>query len=333
MIDFNNLTIYLKVNYVLMWIHFAMGIVGIASNVLLMCVFLRKSLRRNSYSFYSLLKACGDILVLFYTFRNWSNYIHGANLDLVAPILCVMNNFVPYFAGNFSLIMLVIISLDRLLSVVYPTRFEWTRKKRFQASAALLVVVYACGNVIVLPLNAEYMTYQVGNVTIHRCQVSSNEYRLFWWISNLQILVITMVINNALNIKLISFVISSRKKVSFSTSQQSQARSLVKERKMMVSSIGLGMTALVTHLPLGLVPIISNYLDLPVDQNIMVNNISLTFLVFEKTASFFVNFFLNSMFHDELMEMIRLKRGSTTTVHVIVVKEIKPEFPHVIDTN
>lgn len=304
MIDFDSLTIYLKVNYIFMCIQFVIGTVGITGNILLICVFSRKNLRKHSYSFYCQMKACGDIVVLLFAFRNWANFVMGANLDLVAPFLCVVNKFLPNLAGSFSLGILVIISLDRLVSVMYPNRFEFVKKKWFQAIITLLVLAYSVGIIVILPLNTTLMVSQVGDIVIKLCGVSQAIGAVFSWISNTNILLIILIINNVLNIKMIMFVLSSKKRV---TSDAQQSRISGKERKMVISAIGLGTVALICKLPLGIATIILNYVKAPVDQVIMITFISITMLTIENTASFFINFWLNSMFHAEIFEMLGLK--------------------------
>lgn len=302
--NFNDLTIYLKVNYVFLNIQFAIAVVGMIGNILVILVFARKSLRKYSYSFYCQMKACGDMIVLLYAYRNWANFVLDSNLDLTAPFFCVLNQVLPYVAGAFALEILVIMSLDRLLTVAYPNRFKLIKKKWLQVLVVILVAAYSWGINIVLPFNTQYTVTQVGTQTIISCTISAAISIIQSWIRNGNILFIILIVNNSLNIKLIWFIISSRKRVA----NNSQTRSTSKDRKMAISGIGLSLTALICKLPLGVVTVISNYQKLPYDQAIMITYISITLLVVENAASFFLNMFLNSMFRDELFKMLGLLR-------------------------
>lgn len=141
--NFNDLSIYLKVNYAFSNIQFVIGIIGLISNILVICVFSRKSLRKYSYTFYCRTKAASDIIVLLFTFRNWANFIMDANLDVVSPFFCILNQFFPYSWGCFSLIVLGIISIDRFLIVIYPNRFKLIKEKWFQLALLLLVFIWS----------------------------------------------------------------------------------------------------------------------------------------------------------------------------------------------
>lgn len=209
----------------------------------------------------------------------------------------------------FSLSILMIISLDRLISVMYPNRFGVLKKRWFQVLVLFVALVYSCGLNIVLPLNMQYSETQVGNQTLKSCVVPASINLVHSWIRNTNILVIILIINNAINIKLIAFIVSSRNKVATST----QSKISKKEKKIIISAIGLGFTALVCKLPLGTVTIISYYVKLPSDQNSMMSNVAVTLLPFEYSAMFVVNMIINSMFYAEFLAMFGFKSQVMTS--------------------
>lgn len=311
MVNFNTISLFLKVNYVLSCVQFCLSMIGIISNILVICVFARQNMRKYAYSLYCQMKASGDIIIMLYIFRGWAQFIMDSDLDLVAPILCQFNRFNTHLASMFSLSILVFISLDRFISVMYPNRFGVIKKRWFQVIMMFLAFFYSVGLNIILPLNTSYVSSQVGNQTIASCVVSSAILTTHSWIRNCNILVIILIINNAINIRLIAYIISSRRKVANNT----QNRSSKKDRKMIISAISLGFTALVCKLPLGTIAIISNYLKLPSDQASMMNSVAVTLLTFEYSAMFVVNMSVNSLFYSEFLSMFGWRHqpvGSTT---------------------
>lgn len=175
MINFNSLTIYLKVNYIFMCFEFVIAVVGIVGNVLLISVLARKKLRKHSYSFYCTVKSVLDIILLLYAIRNWCTFVMDANLDLVARFLCIFNKFMPNFAGFYEVGVLLMISIDQYFAVIYPNRFAWMKKKWFQVGIIILIGIYTGGINMMLPPNTDIIQSQVGNLTISALQ---------WWLTN-----------------------------------------------------------------------------------------------------------------------------------------------------
>lgn len=296
--NFNNLSVYLKINFVVLNISLILGVVGIIGNVLVIMVCAREKLRKYSFSFFCQAKACGDIILLVFVFRNWANFVIGANLDLVTPFFCYIGQFLPYTSGTFSLGILVVISLDRVTTVIYPNRFRWFKKRWCQVGLVLLVAIYSISLNLVLLLNANYVVSKTGVIT---CSVPAAISTVQTWFRNGLMLAIILIINNFLNAKLIMFIASSRKKVESAVMPRNSTN---KDRRMAISAIGLGLVALFCKLPLGIVTITSNYLNLPRDQFIMMFYMAVTVLNVEGSASFFINLFLNSTFNAEFMKMI-----------------------------
>lgn len=300
MSNFNDLSVYLKVNYIFLCIQFAISILGLAVNTIVIWIFLRKSLRRYSYSFYCLIKAFCDIIMLIYGIINWSGFVPGANLSLVSPFFCFLNQFVPYECGFSGTCLILVMTLDRVLMIIYPKRFKFIRKKWFQILIVLFVAFYSLGINIVLPLNTKFVISQTSkNQTIVTCTILPSIASIQSWIRNVHIIVLLFVFNNVLNIKLIKYVILSRRRVSIR--MKSYSRAWVKERRMGVSAIGIGIVAMFCKLPLGIVTIITYNYNLPFDQMIMMTYIAITLICIENSASFFINMFFNTIFYNEFM--------------------------------
>lgn len=306
MTNFNDLSFYMKVNFLLLCVQFAIGIIGFIGNILVIFIFSRKSLRKYSYSFYCQMKACGDNIVLLFSFRNWANFILNANLDLVSSSFCVINQVLPYIGGAFAFGNLFLITVDRVFTVIYPNKFKLLKTKKFQFMVVALIAVYSLAMNIVLPFNTKYVVDQIDNETSTRnCVVPPEIATLHSFIFFGNILIVILVINNLLNIKLIKFILSSRKKVGHNL----QSRTSLKDRRMAISGIGLSLTAFFCKMPLGIATIVTTYINMPLDKAIVIMYSSITVLVVENAASFFINMFLNSMFKLEFFKIIEFNRN------------------------
>lgn len=88
-----------------------------------------------------------------------------------------------------------------------------------------------------------------------------------------------------------------------------------KERRMGISAIDIGMTALLCKSPLGILTIALNYLKLTLDQRVMATNLAITLLHLEASLStFYSNMILNSMYYSEFRKMFRLSSADFLSV-------------------
>ena len=154
MLNYKSLSNYERARYVFTWFLVITGLIGIISNLLAICVFSRKSLRKYSYSFFCVIMGISDIVILLHSFRHWAGYILEADLDLVSQFFCTVDTYTENIAATFSLWMLTVISFDRLFTVVYPNRFQIFKKRWFQVLIVVVLLVYNIG--VNLPLAIGY---------------------------------------------------------------------------------------------------------------------------------------------------------------------------------
>ena len=101
----------------------SIGLIGIISNILAICVFERKELKKRSYSIYWKLKALFENIILLHAFRNWVKIFLNIDFTIISSIFCRLNEYISYVAIGVSLWLEFIITLDRFFTIVYPTRF------------------------------------------------------------------------------------------------------------------------------------------------------------------------------------------------------------------
>lgn len=303
MFDFSATNDYRRVNFVFRNIDVFISLIGIVGNVLFICLYLRHSCRKLSHSYYALAKAFGDTFVLIYQFKNWADVVWEAPLDKVNEFFCKADEYLFYTAIISCSCFLVLISVDRLMTIVYPNRFKFLKNRQVQAILILTAIaIGASANVILL---RDY-TYNIRQnrttcvtprqtITIHSgTYLGCNVFIIF-------------LINNALIIRLITFILASRKKVFVNVASRKDKTYSTKDKKFAISSIGLSLVAFVCKLPTGITYCVSFTTGLNPDISEMVLAICRTIMIIENSAAFYVNMFLNSIFYDEFMVMIGRK--------------------------
>ena len=116
-----------------------------------------------------------------------------------------------------------------------------------------------------------------------------------------------VIINNILNIKIVKCMVSSRRKVARNLVQPHQNRSS-KDRKFATISVGLNISCMITKLPLIFAFFVNTYVSITFDQLMAMEAIVLTLALIDNGLQFFINFFFNSIFHDEFLLVIGLRK-------------------------
>ena len=206
-----NLNGYQKYTFVLQNLQVVIALIGIIGNTLAFAVFLRKPLRNHSYAFYFRIMAWVDNLLLLHAFRHWFRVVLNMNIDLIGALFCRFGEYQPYFAGEIIIWLRILVLFDRLIRINYPKFFKIMRRKSFQLTAILVILIYSSITHLILPINTRLEIVQVSNSSAQlKCYLPLEMFNL-----NLKLVLfnlgISVVIAAFMDIKLISYIYSSRK--------------------------------------------------------------------------------------------------------------------------
>ena len=300
-----------QLNLVLINTQAILGLLGIISNLLTICVFSRKNLRFHSYSFYWRIMAFFDILIEIETFKNWSNFVFDTTYVypiFILNVSCKLGDFLAHVSGYVSLWLLTIISIDRLLVIGYPNRFRTFQKRWFQLVLVSILVVYSVILHIRMPLNYRFETvYQTSNITVYQTtycykpQYIQVESALSIMIN---LFLAHLVINSILDYKLIKAIRSSKRKL---YRYVYNMRWAMRDRKFAISSIVMNIASFLLIMPFAIGTFVSSHLDLNQDQRQAVYFFTGLIALVDKTDLFLINMLVNSIFYNEFLRMIKLK--------------------------
>jgi hypothetical protein len=294
---------YQQLNYIFQNLQVIVASIGIIGQLLIICVFLRKRLRNHSYALYSIAMFCADIWVCVHSFRHWAAFMFDANIDLVNGFFCAVGEYQPYTAATIALWLLALVSLDRVLTIAYANRFKLFKKGWFQALLVVFFIVYSLLIHIQLPMNYRLTVIDGSNTTV--CSIPYNVFNIHTWIYLVNIYLIVIVINNLLSIKMVLFLVNTRKGLNLKQNK----RSAIKDRKFALSAIGLNIATMICKLPLSTALLVSSYLTLTPDQMQLLFTICVMVATLDNAAAFGIYMVVNSVFYDEFLIMIGLKNS------------------------
>ena len=206
-----------KLNNILISIQAIIGLLGIIGNILAIFVFSRKTLRHHSYSFYWRIIALCDNVLLAEALKKWSKMTFDTtSLSLwIHNLDCILSEFLVYVAGYVSGYMLTIISIDRLLVIVYPYRFRVFQRRWFQLLLVFLVVVYSVILHIRMPF---YYRLEIEPVNITSnmseivCYSSPQIQKENGFLIMINTLLTNVIINSLVDCKLIIAITASKRR-------------------------------------------------------------------------------------------------------------------------
>lgn len=309
MIKFETLNAYQKTTIALQSIQALIGIIGIICNMLTFAVFLRKPLIKCSYAFYFRLICWADSIVLLHTFRHWLRVVLDVNIDLFGPLFCRFNEFQPYLLGSITLWLRILVLFDRFIRIIYPNHFRIIKAKSFQFIAVSVIFVYSAlyHSIVPVYMRFEYVNSQENTVnkSTLACylppEILSLNFKLV--LSNLAL---SILLTTLLDIKLILHIYSSRRRLQ--NRLYKPHSSIVKDRTFAISSMGVSLGNYLCLLTYSTSVMVAVNSKLDIDQLQAVFTGSLTVTICSNASVFFVNIIMNSIFYNEFLFLIGIKK-------------------------
>ena len=332
LIDFESLSYFLKIVFITQFIRLITVSIGIVANLLTFLVYQRSRFRNQSFCIYAKWKTFVDNFYLFTALSVAVAYLFNANIDTVAPFFCTLNSrFVGTVTLIFSQILLVCISADRLLVILYPNRFMVTRKLLFQLTVIVGAGAFSFGLFAssIIDNTIIWRVSRTTNMTSLFCQTNSAAGQLSNTFNLIAMLVFTLIINNSLTVALVVGIHRSRNRVfNRANLNRDQIRNARKDKKFAINSIAFNITSFVLKLPSYLWLFMRSHVAISADQNTMIIAIT-TMINIDNAVPLFVNIFTNSIFRSEFLAMFRLdkrrhQRSKTTNTNsVVAINRVK----------
>ena len=216
---------------------FALGVIGNGINVF---IFSQKRFRKESMFRYLLMCAVTNtlnLLVKFPTTFVYQDYFSVNTSGVSCKLTYFFANFLPYTSAW----LLVLNSIDRLVSIKYSKRFLFKNKLKFQITVvSIIFLIFGC-------LNIQYLIYQdvvifdKNNITLSYCEsvgYNINVYTIF--IAFVIQVIIPFIIQIIISILLGYYIIKMKKKLD---------KSYQKEVKFVVTIISMDTFNLLTCVP------------------------------------------------------------------------------------
>lgn len=271
-------------------------ILGFVGNVISFIVFSQKRFRNTLFNVYFRALNLIYSFTITYTLFDYFNYQFNANIQTVSWLFCHFNLYLIYSIAPVAAWLLVVISLDRMLSTKYPSKYLMRKNKRIQILICIFFLIFNL--IYYIPL-AIYQNYEetfnnVTNMTDVTCTL--NDSGVVYWMDLFNSTLIPFIFMTAFSTITVRHLFKSRLNILNRINQ--------KDYKFAITSISMNVCFFVLNSPIVIVPLIFNYVD--IDQKLydLFYVISIIPYYVDFGLIFYINIFVNSLFRQEFLDTI-----------------------------
>ena len=277
--------------------------IGFITNIISFVIFSRKRFENTIFSTYFRFYLVFEIINPIFPINKMFELNFEMYFGLISDFCCKLRRFFSNYNASNTPWFLVIISLDRFLSITYPTRFLLRKKPIFQILISFFII--GINFVLYTPFWFYHLRQNIKNKTNQTSIISYECFSPITWlkfINLVQEFVIPFCLMSLFTFLTIRTVFNSRKS---SSNNSSVAKS--KDMKFAISSITINILFLLSNLPYLIVIVLKDYSNLFANQADLYNlcySLSFLFFYFNLTITFFANYISNSMFKKEFITLV-----------------------------
>lgn len=311
-IEDQKLALYLKHVYNLISLIVTVGYFPIVFflNIVTITVFMRKKFTENHMGLYNIVIGIVDNLIIFLNFLLYYPDSQNETIALKSNFLC---SFIYYITRTFSSFyswLLVMVSFDRALHVMFPYRFKFMKNRKIILSIMAFlflanVAVYAPNTYLSLNITMEYLNETNRTVIAKSCGSTPQIEFLIDTLRILSRIVIPFILVSIFDSLLIYNLIKSKKKV--------KANSSLRREYNFSKTIALMCLFFVLSLtPLMIVLLLMNVYKDEMNRSLRTNTIldsakgiALVVTTYNYLTQFLINLKFSALFREELLSFLK----------------------------
>jgi hypothetical protein len=285
-------------------------IIGIIGNILNLIIFTREKFRKLSIGFYLSCLSASDIfqtyLVLCFYFQKYDII-----LENTSKFMCKLHNYLYATLPLISAWIIVIVAVDRLISVKFIHATKWTNKRACQVFIVLTILV------IIALLNLHcFIIYDLkpNELNENVCVVSNENFvlsqRFIFYNCLVSITLVPFTIMTICTCSTITTLISSRKRIN-------NGKSLERETRFAILLVVLNIVFLIFYVPVCLAMVINDR-EYSTNMNLNKQLFDLAYVIFylavyfrhaHSSFQFFIYLAINKTFRSEFLRLVLQTTG------------------------
>nr|AKQ63062.1 orphan G-protein coupled receptor 57 [Platynereis dumerilii] len=234
-------------------------VLGTFGNIFSFIILMRRSMRKFSTYIYLAMLSLTDTLVLYIgLLRLWIGELTGMDIRDKSDWICKVINVVGYTVSDYSVWLIIAVTVERYVAVCYPLRAPAMCNRR----RAIVVIVCLLLALLFINLHflwtAQIMEYNINGDIIYQCEGAPNHTRLVqevWpWVDAFLYSFLPFVVISVLNALIIRQVAHARRNRSGLQSNMPDTRSRAQESsiKLTIMLLTISFAFLLTTLPMNI---------------------------------------------------------------------------------
>ena len=290
-------------------------VMGAVGNFFSFIIFSREKFRKTSFSLYFRVLAFSDTFTLLYIINDVSAALLDQDLVNSSYFMCKIFNYLIYSIAASSGSLLVVVSLDRMLSIIKPNKYLFLKKTRTQAT--ICFVAFSYNLIFYIPLIV-YKDYEIQrnlseeNSTgfVYQC-TDRQETNIVYWMDMFNSTLMPFLLMVMSTFVTVSRLFKSRAKTMIKAKHSSSSSRLKKrDVRLAITSAVLDAFFILCNFPLCAFYLTQDFVRLDdVDLNLFYFS-TLLFYYLNFGVVFYVNFFTNALFRNELLVFLRIRKAS-----------------------
>ena len=306
-------------------------LVGTLGNLLSLLVLTQESMRKLAVYNYLAVLSVADTLVLYSgVFVEWLRDLYGYSIS--QPWLCKLNTVIRYTASQYSVWIIVAVTVERYIAIAHTLRAVGfcTRRKAAIVMLTLFMVLLTLNGHTLFTATVKHYDESTTNTTAHQgnsieyqCGFSNGTYiRDIWpWVDACFYSLLPFAVILSLNILIIRSVHQSdrqRRTMGSITSTDSNAAHRESEAKMTRILITISFVFLLTTLPVNIAWLVQRKGHLTFNEPCKSSDIFLAVVIgrmlmyTNHSINFFLYLFSGIKFREKLFSMFSTVGGALT---------------------
>ena len=276
-------------------------IMGSIGNIILFIVFSRKAFRKNPVSIYCRALAIFDMFIIYSGVLDVYTILYDTFIYNYSNTVCVLVSYIYLSFGTIPGWILVAFSVDRALNLKRVTNV--IKRPVCYYMIIIGIVLFNLLLYIEVPILLTLNPIEINGVRLYVCDVSSLAFgkvlNAVYIVEGSCLPFLIMFISSIFTIKKLK---DSRRHVEMIGSVAEKRKS--RDRKFAITSITFNVLFIVLKMPF--------VVSLAIGYNLVsyyFYQIAVSLFYFNYSISFFVHFFLNSLFRRELLRLLRIGKS------------------------
>jgi hypothetical protein len=271
-------------------------LIGLFGNIVSLLIYSKKRFQNTFFNVYFRFLNIVYLCSLSYIIIDFLNYQFGSNLETISVYSCKIVYYYFYILAPNGSWILVVVSLNSMLSVLYPTKFKSFRtNKRIQLAICIFLLVFNIFYYIEVPVLQKFIQEESFDKETNLTHMDSNceSNNIIYWMDLANSTCVPSILMILFTTMTLTHLFKSRFKIS------------KRDIKFALFCILLNISFLMFNLPIILYGLFNNYLIMDEELSNLLYVVTVLPYYVKFTDVFYISLIVNISFRKEFIKILK----------------------------